>query len=43
MTHIDAKGKAAIPLKSVLHLAAWAAAVGLAFGAYLTWTYLQAT
>ena len=42
MAHIDSQGKAVIPLKSVLHLAAWAAAVGLAFGAYLTWAYLQA-
>jgi hypothetical protein len=42
VTHIDSPRKAALPLKSVVHLALWAAVAGLAFGGYVTYAYLQA-
>ena len=41
MSNTGSHTKAAIPLQSVVRLALWAAAFGLAFGAYLTYTSLQ--
>jgi hypothetical protein len=34
--------KAAIPLPTVVRFGLWAGAVGLVFGAYVTYAYLQA-
>jgi len=41
MPHHESEQEGVIPRKSVVRFALWAAVVGLAFGAYLTYTYLQ--